>query len=192
MIEAIAGLCGFGPAGGSSDHLLERPPNDDPSLLADALRPSWLPKVSKGFFFRADTFADVAGYIDKEGSAEVHGGRRLREQSHGEAFFTVFANRFGTQDRAMYLMDEPENALSPNRQLAFLRLLREWECSGNAQIIIATHSPILMSYPGATIYSFDGQSIEPVDYEDTEHYRVTRGFLMNPNRYLAELFDDTE
>ncbi len=190
ILEAIAGLCGFNPGGGSSDHLLDRSVERGPSLLAEALRPSWLPKVSKGFFFRADTFAEVAGYIDEVGSPAVQGGQQLDLQSHGEAFFAVFAERFGTRERCMYLLDEPENALSPSRQLAFLRLLREWEQSGNAQMIIATHSPILMSYPGAVILAFDGATIEPMEYEDTEHYRVTKGFLSNPERYYSELFSD--
>jgi len=76
------------------------------------------------------------------------------------------------------------------RQMSFLRLLRDWEASGNAQMIVATHSPIIMSYPGATILNFDGETIEPVEYEETEHYRITKAFLGNPERYLRELFDD--
>ena len=99
-------------------------------------------------------------------------------------------NRFGAKDRCLYLLDEPENALSPTRQLSFLRLLRDWERSGNVQVIIATHSPIIMSYPGATNLSFDGDAIVPVEFEETEHYRVTRAFLGDPERYLRELFDE--
>jgi len=190
VLEAIAKLCGFHLGGGGSGHQLHRTSDHSESVLADSLRPSWLPKVSNGFFFRSDTFADVARYLDDEGDPEVHGGRRLHDRSHGESLLAVFADRFKTSERCMLLLDEPENALSPTRQMSFLRLLRDWEASGNAQMIVATHSPIIMSYPGATILSFDGESIESIDYMETEHYRITKAFLGNPERYLAELFDD--
>ncbi len=92
----------------------------------------------------------------------------------------------------MYLLDEPENALSPTRQMSFLRLLRDRELSGNAQMIVATHPPIIMNYPGATILNFDGDKIERVEYEETDHYRVAKAFPGNPGRYLRELFDDEQ
>lgn len=190
VLEAIAKLCGFHVGGGGSEHQLHDAAARPFSPLAEALRPSWLPKVSKGFFFRSDTFADVARYLDDVGDLGRQGGRLLHEQSHGESLMAVFGNRFETNERCMYLLDEPENALSPSRQLSFLRLLRQWERSGNAQVIVATHSPIIMSYPGATILSFDGDGIEAVAYEETEHFRVTRAFLGNPERYLRELFDE--
>lgn len=192
VLEAIAELCGFNAAGGSEYHQLHQSPDDTVSALAPALRPSWLPKVSKGFFFRSDTFANVARYIDDVGDAGLHGGRHLHEQSHGESFLNLFKGRFETHKRSIFLMDEPENALSPMRQLSFLRLLRDWEKSGNAQIIIATHSPILLSYPGADIRLFDGESISPVGYDEIEHVRVSKAFLGNPERYLSQLFDDDE
>ncbi|MEM8916632.1 MAG: AAA family ATPase [Pseudomonadota bacterium] len=160
--------------------------------MAPALRLSWLPKITNGFFFRADTFADVAKYINEVGDPTAHGGGRLLERSRGESFLAVFENRFKPKKRSIYLMDEPENALSPIRQLAFMRLLWEWELSGNAQMIIATHSPILMSYPGATILSFDGNALTPTAYEDTEHYRVTKSFLGNPQAALDELLAPDE
>ncbi len=190
LLEAIAALCGFHAGGGGEGHQLHRTSDGDRSRLAAALRASWLPKVSKGFFFRSDTFADVARYLDDEGDLEIHGGRRLLERSHGESFLAVFGDRFGTNERCMYLMDEPENALSPMRQLSFLRLLRDWEASGNAQMIVATHSPILLSYPGAEILHFDGESVAPIAYEEIEHVRVTKAFLGNPERYLRQLLDD--
>ena len=90
----------------------------------------------------------------------------------------------------MYLLDEPENALSPTRHMSFLRLLHDWDLSGNAQMIVATHSPIIMSCPDATILNFDGDKIKQVKYENTDHYRVTKAFLGNPERYLRELFDE--
>lgn len=189
LLEAIAKLCGFHLGGGGSAHQLHDTPDQSESVLAESLRPAWLPKVSKGFFFRADTFSDVARYLDDFGAP---GGLKLHEQSHGESLLSLFSDRFDTDARSMFLMDEPENALSPTRQMSFLRLLRDWENSGAAQMIIATHSPIIMSYPGATILSFDGDSIAPMDYEETEHYRITKAFLGNPERYLAQLFDDAD
>lgn len=190
VLEAIASLCGFHAGGGSESHQLHQTADGTVSALAAALRPSWLPKVTKGFFFRADTFADVARYLDDAGNSGRHGGRRLHEQSHGESFLALFQGRFDTDQRCIYLMDEPENALSPMRQLAFLRLLRDWEASGNAQMIVATHSPILLSYPGADIRHFDGERIAPIAFDEIEHVRVTKAFLGNPERYLRELFAD--
>lgn len=189
VLEAIATLAGFHAGGGSSDHQLQKTSDQSISALAGALRASWLPKVSKGFFFRADTFAEIARYIDEVGAPLEDASGALHEQSHGEAFLALFANRFSARDRCIYLLDEPETAFSPSRQLAFLRLLREWELSGNAQIIIVTHSPILMAYPGATILSFDGGNIMPVTFEETEHFRVTKAFLNNPEKYLSDLME---
>lgn len=188
VLEALAALAGFHAGGGSASHQLHQTSDQEPSALAPALRASWLPKVSKGFFFRADTFAEVAQYIDEEGVGSE--GGPLRERSHGEAFLDLFAERFPTRERCLYLLDEPEAAFSPSRQLAFLRLLREWELSGNAQIIIVTHSPILMSYPGASLLEFDGNGIHPVSFEETEHVRVTKGFLNNPEKYLKDILGE--
>jgi len=192
LLRAIADLCGFHAGGGGAGHRLHATADDAPSALAPALRPSWLPKVSRGFFFRSDTFADVARYLDDAGNPDIHGGQGLLERSHGESFLALFGDRFTARERSMYLMDEPENALSPTRQFGLLRLIRGWEASGNAQIVIATHSPILMSYPGATILLFDDDGIAPVAYEDTEHYQVTKAFLANPRRTLDELFRDDD
>jgi predicted ATPase len=188
VLEAIATLCGFHAGGGSHHH--HNYDNDDRamSLLAEALCPSWLPKVNKGFFFRSESFFNLASYIDDEGSR--FGPRKMHAQSHGEAFLSVFTKGFDAATRSMLLMDEPETALSPARQLAFLAILRDLEKSGNVQAIIATHSPILLSYPGATLYGFDGDAVKPTTLEATEHYRVTKAFLGNPDKYLAEIFGE--
>jgi predicted ATPase len=187
VLEAIAALCGFHAGGGSHHH--HNYANDDQSTsrLAEALRPSWLPKVNKGFFFRSESFFNVASYIDDVGTR--FGPRKMHGQSHGEAFLTVFQSGFDGSTRNMLLMDEPETALSPARQLAFLAILRNLEKSGNVQVIIATHSPILLSYPGATLYGF-GDTVAPTSLEATEHYRVIKAFLANPDEYLAEIFGD--
>lgn len=110
----------------------------------------------------------------------------MHEQSHGESFLNLFVNRFSS--KGIYLLDEPEAALSPARQLSLLRILHD--LSGTSQFIIATHSPILLGYPGAEILSFDDSHIQEVAYEDTDHYQITRSFLENPDRMLNELFKD--
>lgn len=126
--------------------------------------------------------------LDREGGGppiiQAYGGKSLHEQSHGESFFALFENRF--REHGLYILDEPEAALSPQRQLQFLVLLHDYVKRGG-QFVIATHSPILMAYPQACIYLLDSAGIREVAYEETEHYRVTRGFLSNPERSLAEL-----
>lgn len=189
VLEAIAALCGFPAEGGSQDHRYDSR-EDEASALAGALRPSWLPKVSQGFYFRSESFCNLARFIDTTANLDFHGGHPMHAQSHGESFMALFANRLGADKRVLYLMDEPETALSPTRQLSFLALLRDWEMSGQVQAIIATHSPILMSYPGARLLGFDGDALAETTLEETEHYRITRAFLGNPERYLAEIFGD--
>lgn len=191
LLEAVAEHCGFSPMGGSQDHALSGR-GSEAETLARALRFSWLPKVTRGFFFRSESFYNLAAYIDDVGLAERHGGRLLHQQSHGESFLAVFRHRFESNTHSVFLLDEPETALSPSRQLAFLGLLRQWEKSGNVQVIMATHAPILMSYPGAALVSFDGPGLRDIAFEETEHYRITRAFLGNPQRYLDEIMADDE
>ena len=183
LIEAIAQAAGFSAQGGSQDHRTGG--FDAGNGLARALRLSWLPRVQRGFFFRAESFFNVIGYLDRHDSAGD-----LQRRSHGEAFLETFRDRMQTRDRAIYILDEPEVALSPQRQLAFLRILREWQLSGQVQAIIATHSPILMHLPDAALLSLDGGEIRPVRPDETEHVRITRGFLANPAGVLADLFED--
>lgn len=191
LLEAIASLCGFPADGGSQDYLYETA-SDGAGALAAALRPSWLPRVSEGFFFRSESFFNVASYIDGTAKLDYYGDRRMHEQSHGESFLALFTHKLHEGRRAVYLMDEPETALSPMRQLSFLALLRDWEASGRVQAIVATHSPIILSYPGARLLSFDGDRIEETTVEETDHFRVTRAFLGNPARYLREIFGKGE
>lgn len=184
LLEAIAECCGYPPEGGSQDHaraLLDR------SELAQALRLSWSRKVVEGFFMRAESFYNFATYLDSVSNLRAYGGKSLHAQSHGESFLALFANRF---EQGLYILDEPEAALSPQRQLSFLKIIHDLAATRHAQFVIATHSPILLSYPGAVIYSLDGDSIQKIDYRDTEHYRLTRDFLNAPERYLQHLFDD--
>ncbi|NHM27074.1 AAA family ATPase [Desulfofundulus sp. TPOSR] len=190
LLEAVAALCGFHAGGGSRSHSFSYQATE--SELKEHIRLSWRPKVTDGFFLRAETFYHFASYIDELAKEEplilkYYGGRSLHEQSHGEAFFALFQHRFDR--RGIYLLDEPEAALSPARQIAFLRLLWQMEQTGNAQFLMATHSPILLAYPGATIYSLDYSPLRSVEYEDTEHYRLTRDFLNNRASFFRHLFE---
>lgn len=185
LLEGIAKQCGFNLGGGSRDHMFGGTPHDMP--LAAALRLSWLPKVTEGFFLRAESFFNFATYIDDVSTLKRYGGKSLHEQSHGQSFFALFKNRLGDERRAIYLLDEPEAALAPTRQIEFLALLHEWEKTGNLQFIIATHSPIIMGYPNAALFSFDGGAIHTVRYTETDHYRVTRRFLMDHEAALQRI-----
>lgn len=118
-----------------------------------------------------------------------YGGKSLHKQSHGESFLSLFNNRFNGRS-ALYLLDEPEAALSPARQLSLLKIIHDLSTKTNTQFIIATHSPILLGYPDATILSFDGEQIEETRYEMTEHYQITKYFLENPKGMLRELFKE--
>jgi predicted ATPase len=186
LIEAIAQAAGFNAEGGGTEHRLEE--HRDESNLASALRLSWLPKVTDGFFMRAESFYRFATYLEEAGSSFArYGGTPLHEMSHGESFLALFSNRF---NRGIYILDEPEAALSPQRQLSFLGIVHQLENSGRAQFIISTHSPILLAYPQAVLLSLDGAAIQQIAYTDTEHYRVTQQFLDSPERYFRHLFDE--
>ena len=137
-----------------------------------------------GFFLRAESFFNVATEIENLGVTEFYGGKSLHEQSHGESFLALVTERFG--GHGLYILDEPEAALSPQRQLAVLARIHDLVLD-DSQFIIATHSPILMAYPDSLIYQCGKDGISPIAYEDTEHFQVTRDFLANPERMLREL-----
>lgn len=190
ILEAIAERCGFNLSGGSRSHSYKR--YETESGLASALKLSWFPKVTTGFFLRAESFFNFATYIDElaqedPGILSAYGGKSLHRQSHGESFLSLFVNRFS---RGIYILDEPEAALSPSRQLSFLALIHRLETSDKAQFLIATHSPMILCYPGAVVFSLDGDSIREIDYRETEHYRLTKEFLENPERYFRHLFTE--
>jgi len=187
LLEALAEICGFNPEGGNRDHYREA--REDRSELAQALRLSWLPKMTEGFFMRAESFYNFASYLDGVSDLRAYGGKSLHHQSHGESFLALFQNRF---EQGLYMLDEPEAALSPQRQLAFLRIIHELETPRHAQFLIATHSPILLAYPGATLYQFEQDGIRKIAYRDTDHYLVTKEFLNNPERMLNYLFAEDE
>jgi len=193
LLEAIAYKCGFNTAGGGINNIYDV--DSSHAALGKYIRLSWLPKISQGFFLRAESFYHFASHLDQLAKEDptiyqAYGGRSLHHQSHGESFLSLFLNRFS--DKGIYILDEPEAALSPARLLAFMRVIYQLVSSGNSQFIIATHSPILLGYPNASIFSFDSDVIESVRYEDTEHYQITKGFLNRKERYLEELFLNDE
>jgi len=183
LLEAIAECCGFNPEGGNRDH--HRAVFAERSPLSQALRLTWQPKVTEGFFMRAESFYNFATYIDGVSDLQAYGGKSLHEQSHGESFIALFAHRF---EQGIYILDEPEAALSPQRQLTFLRIIHDLTASGHAQFLIATHSPIILSYPGAVLFSLDEDAIQEVAYRETKHFLITRDFLNAPERFFKHLF----
>ncbi|WP_408585127.1 AAA family ATPase [Paraburkholderia tropica] len=190
LLEAIAVSMGYNAEGGSRN--LRFQTRNTHSSLESKLRISkGFRRPQTGYFLRAESFYNVASSLDQmeedpltAGVLASYGGRSLHAQSHGESFLSLVMNRFGPD--GLYLLDEPEAALSPQRQLSLLAHIHQL-VQGRSQFIIATHSPILMAYPDAWIYQFDGEGIRRIAYEDTEHYRVTRDFLLNPTRMLNVL-----
>jgi len=141
----------------------------------------------RGSFFSSEIFRHFAEILDECAAADpatldYFGSASLVEKSHGQSHMAFFTHRFARE--GVYFLDEPENALSPRRQLELLQLFRQFAATGNVQFIIATHSPILLAYPGAQIFSFDRIPVQEVAYEDTEYYRVYRDFLNNREQYL--------
>jgi predicted ATPase len=147
--------------------------------LSSALRASWLPKITNGWFFRAESFFSVARYLDAVGGA---GGPDYLSHSHGEGFLRFFQER--CQRQGIYVFDEPESALSPARQMEFLKLMRKMEQSTICQIVMATHSPMLMAYPGARLLQMSKYGLEPVTVKQTDHFRVMREFCYDPKGFV--------
>ena len=194
LLEALAIALGFNAEGGTKNFQFET--RRSHTELHKHLRVSrGLRRPKDGFFLRAESFFNVASEIDRLDEEpsfgpplkDSYGGISLHEQSHGESFFSLFNNRFGGQ--GLYLLDEPEAALSPRRQLAFITRLHDLVQAGS-QFVIATHSPIVMAYPKAEIYCFDESGVSPSAYEETEHYRLTKMFLDRPEASLRHLMAD--
>jgi predicted ATPase len=195
FLEGIAAQCGFSLRGGGRNHNLNSNQGGSyQSALAPSIRLAWSPRrINKGFFMRAESFFNFASYVDEIAEndrriLDAYGGRSLHEQSHGESFLSLFNNQF---ESGIYILDEPEAALSPSRILAFMSIINNLEQSGRAQFIIATHSPMLICYPGAEIYQFDDLGVNKTVYQETEHFTLTKSFLENPSVYLRHLFKDT-
>lgn len=191
LLEAIAVNFGFNPEGGSRDFNFHT--TETHSGLHTLLRlGKGVPRPKDGFFLRAESFYNVASEVDRladdplDPFLDSYGGKSLHAQSHGESFLALMLNRF--RGSGLYLLDEPEAALSPSRQMTLLARMHSL-VQGGSQFIIATHSPMLMAYPNAQILLLDG-GIKPVDYKQTEHYQITRSFLEAPDRMLRILFED--
>ncbi len=181
LVEALAALAGFGEAGGSRDHgAVSRAAREGSGGdLAGQLRAGWLPKVAAGWFFRAETFFSVARYLDDVGSTSAD----FLSHSHGEGYLRVFSERMNRQ--GIYFMDEPESALSPKRQVELLRFLAEVQQSARAQVIMATHSPLLMAVPGAALWRMTPRGIDLYAYRDTDHFRLWQNFTVDPEDFVA-------
>jgi predicted ATPase len=193
LLEGIGVLAGYDEAGGGKGY---RPVDHSRAIeanggrLAEAVRASWLPKVTNGWFFRAESFFSVARYLDE--AALDSGGMPpdFLSRSHGEGFLRFFTER--CQRQGLYIFDEPESALSPSRQIEFLKLLRRMENSRHCQVLMATHSPLLMAYPGAQLLRLTPEGIAPVTLRDTDHFQLMRRFCEVPEQFVDAVFEEDE
>lgn len=194
LLEGIAGLAGYDEAGGGKgyatvDHswALEKMGGQ----LAQALRASWLPKITSGWFFRAESFFSVARYLDQMAQQYPMGGPPppdFLSHSHGEGFLRFFEER--CQRQGIFIFDEPESALSPSRQMEFLKLMRRMDEIGHCQIIMATHSPMLMAYPNAALLRLSKDRLEPVTVKETDHFKLIREFCDDPTGFVEAVFEE--
>ena len=193
LLEARAVAMGFNAEGGTRNFAFST--RETHSDLWDCLRVVRRRYPRDGFFLRAESFYNVATNIDELDEApsygprliDSYGGVSLHKQSHGESFLALVQSRFGGE--GLDLLEEPEAARTPSRQLTLLAEIHHLVLN-NSQFVIATHSPILMSYPNARIYELSERGIKAVDYRETEHYQLTRRFLNDPERMLRYLFEE--
>jgi predicted ATPase len=187
LIEAIAVACGFNPEGGSINfNFTTRASHSELHQYIRIARAPGRPK--DGFFLRSESFFNVATNIDQLGGKllDSYGGTSLHEQSHGEAFWSLFMNRFS--GNGLYILDEPEAALSPTRQMAMLTRMHEL-IQQNSQFIIATHSPIVMAYPDAVIYELTENGVQKTNYTATENYKISHQFINNYKNMVKILLE---
>jgi predicted ATPase len=173
LLEGIAVLAGYDEAGGGKGYMPVDHSNAVEVMggrLSTALRASWLPKITNGWFFRAESFFSVARFLDQAARDVGKLPPNFLSHSHGEGFLRFF--------------EEPESALSPARQIEFLKLMRRMENIGHCQIIMATHSPVLMAYPNARLLRLTKYGLEPVNVKDTDHYKVMREFCDDPKGFV--------
>lgn len=183
LIEAIAVAAGLNAEGGTKNFATRLRPSE--SELVEHLRLArGVRRERSSFFLRAETMFNVSTEAERYSG---YGWESLHEKSHGEAFLWVAVERF--RDRGLYILDEPEAALSPQRQLAFLARMHQL-VKGGSQFVIATHSPILMAYPKAKLLLLDADGFHETSYEDTEHYAVTKAFLQDPQRMLSRIISE--
>jgi predicted ATPase len=193
LLEGIAVLAGYDEAGGGKGYM---PVDHSQAIetmggrLSQALRASWLPKITNGWFFRAESFFSVARYLDRAAMEDptLPPPPDFLSHSHGEGFLRFFEERCRRQ--GIFIFDEPESALSPSRQIEFLKLLRRMEQSGRCQVIMATHSPMLMAYPGARLLRLSKYGLDPVTVEETDHYRLMREFWADPKTFVTMMLEE--
>lgn len=185
LLEALAKKCQIHIWSGMECTRCE--PNPYEEMLFLYLQVEWTDGIVPGSFFSSQIFKNFAQLVDmweadNPGQIDYFGGKSLITQSHGQSIMSFFKARY--KIKGLYLLDEPETALSPKSQLELLKLIQEMGALGHAQFIIATHSPILMACPGSMIYSFDYTPVKTIQYEDTEHYQIYKNFMENPGNYL--------
>ena len=182
LLEAIAVAFGFNPEGGSRDFFFST--RDSHSELWEHLTIVRRRQPKDGFFLRAESFYNTASFLDRNSDLRRYGGVSFHDQSHGESFFALIDNRF--IGKGLYLLDEPEAALSPQRLMSLLIMIDRL-VKADSQLVISTHSPILMAYPDAEILQFRDDGIATVGYEETEHYRITKQFIDRPEQMIRYL-----
>lgn len=190
FLENLAYKLGFNILGGNKNHTFNISKSFDNVKLSDYLKMSYKIKPTSGFFFRAESFFNFAGYIDELAEEDKciyrsYGGKSLQKQSHGESFLSLFQSRF---KNGLYILDEPEAALSPERQFALISLLKQKTQTNECQFIIATHSPILIATPNSIIYEITNNgNFEMVDYINTKQFQLYKSFINNPERIIKML-----
>jgi len=184
LVEAIAVAMGFNGEGGSRDFYFSTQRTH--SKLCDYLRITKSAFPKDGFFLRAESFYNTATYLEENSTLLRYGGVSFHAQSHGESFLALALNRF--EGEGLYILDEPESALSPQRLMSLLVVIDEL-VKRDSQFIIATHSPILMAYPYADILEFSDKGIQKVGYRETEHYKITKQFIEIPERMVKYLLN---
>jgi predicted ATPase len=192
LLEGIAVLAGYDEAGGGKGYMPVDHSNAIETMggqLSEALRAGWLPKITNGWFFRAESFFSVARYLDEAAREPLSGPPPdFLSHSHGEGFLRFFEER--CQRQGIFIFDEPESALSPSRQIEFLKLMRRMDHSGHCQIIMATHSPVLMAYPNARLLRLTKHGLEPVTVGETDHYKVLREFCDDPVGFVEAAIEE--
>lgn len=188
VLEAIAQMAGFSESGGAQGMRAVASASTpfrgrDAGALGEHLRASWLPQVRNGWFFRAETFFSVARYLDESGS----GYANFLSSSHGEGFLRFFNERL--KDQGLYILDEPEAALSPQKQFDFLKIVHQMNREKKTQVIMATHSPILMALPGADLWHIDQYGVRPTRLEDTYHFQLYREFTAHPHEMVEAMIE---
>ncbi|MDD5711572.1 MAG: AAA family ATPase [Smithellaceae bacterium] len=185
LLKAICRRCGIHMWEGEGGSRFEHNPYED--RFSDYISVEWVDGKIQGSYFGSDIFQTFVKALDEwaatdAGQLDYFGGKSLMTQSHGQSLMSFFRNRYRV--KGLYLLDEPETALSPRRQLELVSILVAMAAQGHAQFIMASHSPILLACPGAALYSFDRDAISPIRYEDTDHFRLYREFMADRGRFL--------